>query len=131
LRRLDVRDERVHAEAFGPGSLNRSPDKGSPAELLPPVATVPVPVVFVASDKAACWTPEAGSLLSLAETSGLSQEFSCRKGNCGTCRTRILEGAVTYARPPSYKVRDGEVLICIALPAASDAGQVEAIHLDL
>ncbi len=131
LRRLDVRDERVHAEAFGPGSLNRSLDKSLVAEPPLPAATVPVPIVFAASDKVACWMPEAGSLLDLAETRGLSHEFSCRKGHCGTCRTRILKGAVTYAKSPSYKVRDGEALICIAVPAATDAGQVEAVHLDL
>ena len=92
LRRLDVRDERVHAEAFGPGSLSRSLDRRSAAEPLPPAATVPVPIVFVASDKVVCWTPEAGPLLDLAETRGLSHEFSCRKGDRGTCRIRILKG---------------------------------------
>ena len=131
MRRLDVRDERVHAEAFGPGSLNRSPDESAGAEPLLPAAKVPVPIMFVASGTVTSWTPEAGSLLDLAETRGLSHEFSCRKGHCGTCRTRILKGAVTYAKSPSYKVRDGEALICIAVPAATDAGQVEAVHLDL
>ena len=131
LRRLDVRDERVHAEAFGPGSLNRSPDESAGAEPLLPAAKVPVPIMFVASGTVASWTPEAGSLLDLAERSGLSREFSCRKGNCGTCRTRILKGVATYTQSPSYKVRDGEALICIAVPAATDAGQVEAVHLDL
>jgi uncharacterized protein len=53
------------------------------------------------------------------------------EGNCGTCRTRILKGLVTYSQLPSYKVRDGEALICIAVPAATDAGWVEAVHLDL
>jgi ferredoxin len=92
LRRLDVRDERMHAEAFGPGSLNRASEKSSAAEPLLPAATVAVPIVFVASGKLARWTPEAGSLLDLAETRGLSPEFSCRKGDCGTCRIRILKG---------------------------------------
>jgi ferredoxin-NADP reductase/predicted pyridoxine 5'-phosphate oxidase superfamily flavin-nucleotide-binding protein len=131
LRRLNVRDERVHAEAFGAGSLNRSPDKSAVAGSLPPAAKVPVPITFAVSGKVARWTPEAGSLLDLAEACGLSREFSCRKGNCGTCGTRILKGTVTYAKSPSYKVRDGEALICIAVPAATDAGQVEAVHLDI
>jgi uncharacterized protein len=131
LRRLDVRDERMHAEAFGPGSLNRASEKSSAAEPLLPAATVAVPIVFVASGKLARWTPEAGSLLDLAETRGLAPEFSCRKGDCGTCRIRILKGAVTYTKSPSYKVRDGEALICIAVPAAADAGQVEPVHIDL
>ena len=131
LRRRNVRDERVHAESFGPGSLNRSSDESAAAEPLLPAAQVPVRIVFVASGKEARWTPDAGSLLDLAETRGLSPEFSCRKGDCGTCRTRILEGAVTYAKSPSYKMRDDEALICIAVPAKTDAGQDEAVHLDL
>ena len=31
----------------------------------------------------AAWSPERGSLLDLAETHGLSPEFSCRGGSCG------------------------------------------------
>jgi uncharacterized protein len=131
LRRLDIRDERVRAEAFGPGSLNRASGKSSAAEPLLPAATVAAPIVFVASGKRARWTPEAGSPLDLAETHGLSHEFNCRKGACGACRIRILKGAVTYAKSPAYKVRDGEGLICVAVPAATNAGQVEAVHLDL
>ena len=131
LRRLNVRDGRVHTESFGPGSLKRWSDESAVAEPLPPAAKVPVPIVFVASGKAATWTPEAGSLLDLAETCGLSHEFSCREGNCGTCKVRILKGAVTYAQSPSYKARKGEALICIAVPAATDAGRAEAVHVDL
>ena len=131
LRHLNVRDERVHAEAFGPGSLIRASDKSAAAEFLRPAAKLPVPVVFVASGKEARWTPEAGSLLDLAETRGLSPVFSCREGNCGTCRARILKGAVTYAKSPSYKMRDDEALICIAVPAETEAGQNGSVHLDL
>ena len=90
-----------------------------------------VPALVAASGREASWTQGAGSLLDLAETCGLSHEFSCRKGICGTCRTRILKGAVTYAKSPSYKMRDDEALICIAVPAKTDAGQDEAVHLDL
>jgi hypothetical protein len=57
LRRRDVRDERVHAEAFGPGSLNRASDKSSAAEPLLPAATVAAPIMFAASGKLARWTP--------------------------------------------------------------------------
>ena len=131
LRRLDVRDARIHAEAFGPAALIRSPDEGAAAERLLPAAKVAVPIVFTASGKEARWTPDAGALLDLAETRGLSPGFSCRKGDCGTCKTRVLKGAVTYAKSPSYKLRDGEALICVAVPAETDSGQDRAVHLDL
>lgn len=131
LRGLNIRDERVHAEAFGPGSLNRIPDHGVDAAPLRPAATTPVRVAFAASAKEARWTPEAGSLLELAEARGLSPEFSCREGTCGSCRTRILKGAVSYAKPPAYRTRDDEALICCAVPAAAAAGADDAIHLDL
>jgi uncharacterized protein len=131
LRGLNVRDERIHAEAFGPGSLLRSADKGVDVEPLRPAAKDPVRIVFATSGKEARWTPKAGALLDLAETRGLSPEFSCREGNCGSCRTRILQGAVTYAKAPSYKARDGEALICCAVPAATEAGEDAAVHLAL
>ena len=131
LRGLNVRDERIHAEAFGPGSLSRSPDRGVDVEPLRPAAKEPVRIVFAASGKEARWTPDAGALLDLAEARGLAPEFTCREGRCGTCRTRILKGAVTYTTAPSYKVRDDEALICCAVPAAAEAGEDAAVHLEL
>ncbi|GAB3256930.1 2Fe-2S iron-sulfur cluster-binding protein [Chitinimonas naiadis] len=118
LRGLNVADKRIHAESFGPASLQRKPDEGAPAVVLPAPANKPVPVVFMKSAKEARWTPDSGSLLELAEQRGLSPEFSCRGGSCGSCRTRISEGAVTYATPPSAPVGEGEALICCAIPAA-------------
>ena len=84
LRGRDVRDERVHAEAFGPGSLNRSPDESAAVAPLLPAAKVPASIMFVASGTVASWTPEEGiAARSRRERSGLSREFSCREGNCG------------------------------------------------
>jgi ferredoxin-NADP reductase/predicted pyridoxine 5'-phosphate oxidase superfamily flavin-nucleotide-binding protein len=131
LRGLSIRDARIHAEAFGPGSLNRTPDQGAAIEALRPAAKHPVHIAFATSGKEARWTPDSGSLLDLAEARGLSPEFSCREGNCGTCRTRILRGAVTYTKTPSYKTRVDEVLICCAVPAAMPDGEDDAVHLDL
>jgi ferredoxin-NADP reductase/predicted pyridoxine 5'-phosphate oxidase superfamily flavin-nucleotide-binding protein len=131
LRGLNIRDDRVHAEAFGPGSLLRTPDRGVDVAPMRPAAETPVRIVFATSGKEARWTPEVGSLLDLAETRGLSPEFSCREGTCGTCRTRILKGAVTYAKAPNYQARDDEALICCAVPAAAAAGEDDAVHLDL
>lgn len=127
LRGLNVADARIHAEAFGPASLTRIPDAGAPTR---PASTDPVRVIFTASGKEARWNPGDGSLLELAEARGLSPAFSCRSGTCGTCRTRILQGSVTYASRPSFAVPVGEALICSAVPA-QDANKTGSLEVAL
>ncbi|MBK5652199.1 MAG: 2Fe-2S iron-sulfur cluster binding domain-containing protein, partial [Rhizobium sp.] len=131
LRGYNVADGRIHAEAFGPSSLVRKPDvAAAPPPRLPP-ATAPVAVTFAASMKEARWTPQSGTLLELAEARGLSPAFSCREGNCGSCRTRLLAGAVTYLKQPTAEVADDEVLICCAVPAKPEAEGDNRLQLDL
>lgn len=132
LHRLNVSDARIHAEAFGPSSLIRSPDVGAPAVApMRPVSTKPVPVAFMASAKAARWTPASGTLLDLAEARGLSPEFSCREGTCGTCKTKLLRGAITHIRQPGVSLADDEVLICSAVPAEQQSADEDRIQLEL
>ncbi|WP_341710779.1 pyridoxamine 5'-phosphate oxidase family protein [Erythrobacter sp.] len=130
LRGLNVADSRIHAEAFGPASLKRKIDEGTGVKL-PAAATGPVPVAFAASGKEARWTPEAGTLLELAEARGLSPEFSCRGGSCGTCKTKIAAGAVTYPTQPVFETAEDEALICCAVPAAPEGRQPDRLILDL
>jgi ferredoxin-NADP reductase/predicted pyridoxine 5'-phosphate oxidase superfamily flavin-nucleotide-binding protein len=128
LRGINITDARIHAEAFGPSSLNRTVDAGVPQVALAPVSTQPVPVLFMKSAKEARWMPDGGtSLLELAEQRGLSPEFSCRNGTCGTCRTKVLSGTVTYAQKPAMEVEADETLICCAFPAQGS----EPVHLDV
>lgn len=130
LRDLRVSDERIHAEAFGPASLQRRQDAA--ASELAPVACGEVAVQFVESGKEARWTPASGSLLALAEARGLKPEFGCRGGSCGSCRTQVLEGEVTYMSAPAFKAAPGEALICCAVPATPrDQGQVRPLKLVL
>ncbi|MCP3019794.1 2Fe-2S iron-sulfur cluster-binding protein [Cupriavidus basilensis] len=134
LRALNIADSRIHAEAFGASSLVRSRDAGRPAAPTARPALQPVPVTFVQSAKEARWTPGGGSLLELAEQRGLAPAFGCRGGSCGTCSTRLLQGAVAYAKEPEFDVAQGEALICCAVPAAVDADGNQAIvplQLDL
>lgn len=130
LRTFNIADDRIHAEAFGPSSLQRSRDVVAEENPLLPVATQSVPVKFMDSLKEARWTPDAGSLLELAEARGLSPAYSCRAGHCGSCKTKLLQGAVTYPTPPSAQVADDEVLICCARPAQQE-GEVQVIQLAL
>jgi hypothetical protein len=118
LRGLHIRDERIHAETFGPSSLKRSGDSAVVAFEQPPAATEAVPVLFERSAKEARWQPDSGSLLVLAESRGLSPEFSCRGGSCGTCKTRLISGQVHYPVPPAERPAPNHVLICCAVPAS-------------
>ncbi|ALN18431.1 pyridoxamine 5'-phosphate oxidase family protein [Ectopseudomonas mendocina] len=130
LRDLNVADVRIHAEAFGPSTLKRRTDGPAATFVQPPAATEPVPVYFSASSKEARWKPDSGSLLELAESRGLTPEFSCRGGSCGTCKTRLLSGQVHYPNPPAELPQDGGVLICCVVPAQGEDG-VQPLVLDL
>ncbi|UFQ98864.1 pyridoxamine 5'-phosphate oxidase family protein [Pseudomonas wenzhouensis] len=130
LRALNIADERIHAEAFGPSTLTRRRDSQSAVLTQPPAANEAVAVHFSASSKEASWKPGSGSLLHLAESCGLTPEFSCRGGTCGTCRTRLVSGQVHYPQPPLELPDAGDVLICCAVPARSADG-LQPLVLDL
>uniref|UniRef100_C5CLC5 Oxidoreductase FAD/NAD(P)-binding domain protein n=1 Tax=Variovorax paradoxus (strain S110) TaxID=543728 RepID=C5CLC5_VARPS len=107
LRDLDVADDRIRAETFGPSSLKRSSDASTRAVEAPELAaqaTDSVRVVFTESGKEGRWTPEDGSLLNVAEALGLAPPFGCRGGSCGTCRTRVLKVSVA-SRPSGETTR--------------------------
>ncbi|MCQ4629256.1 pyridoxamine 5'-phosphate oxidase family protein [Shinella sp. CPCC 100929] len=118
LRRLNIADGRIHAEAFGPSGLKREAEPGPRAAPAVPAATEPVRVIFAQSGKEARWKPDGGTLLELAELRGLTPPFGCRAGSCGDCRTKILKGQVSYQSNPAYAVTDDEALICCSVPAA-------------
>ncbi|MDP2130809.1 MAG: pyridoxamine 5'-phosphate oxidase family protein [Erythrobacter sp.] len=129
LSEIGVPDTRIHAEAFGPASITRKlPEL---VASLPPPAANPVPVVFKMSGKETRWTPTSGTLLELAEALGLTPDFSCRGGSCGTCATKVLAGKVTYLERPSAKVAVDEALICCAVPAATENAKGNQVVLDL
>jgi len=130
LRGFNIADDRIHAEAFGPSSLQRT----APASLTkeapkPQPATKSVPVAFVESLKEARWTPGSGTLLELAEARGLEPEFSCREGHCGTCRTKLLKGRVAYVREPQAALEEGEILLCSTVPAEPEGTGDDRIQL--
>ncbi len=131
LRSYAVADHRIDAEAFGPSSLERRPDPGAAPPARPAPSTRPVPVLFTTSLKEARWSPGSGSLLELAEARGLDPAFSCRAGSCGTCRTKLLAGTVTYPTEPTASIGEGEVLLCCSVPAAREDEVDNRIELAL
>ncbi|WP_335944236.1 pyridoxamine 5'-phosphate oxidase family protein [Pseudomonas sp. G166] len=117
LRKLRIPDDRIHAETFGPSTLVRDAEVSVPATPQTPAASEAVKVLFATSGKEARWEPGSGTLLELAEARGLSPEFSCRGGSCGTCKTHLKRGQVHYLNSPAEPLADDEVLICCAVPA--------------
>ena len=97
----------------------------------PASAEGPVAVRFARSAIEAAWTPAAGSLLDLAEASGLAPPFACRSGVCGTCATGLTDGQIDYVEAPSAPLGDGEVLLCCAVPGAPGEGEDAGVVLDL
>lgn len=117
LRKMRIPDDRIHAETFGPSTLIRDVLVNEPAAQQVAMANEAVKVLFATSGKEARWEPGAGTLLELAEARGLTPEFSCRGGSCGTCKVHLRKGEVHYLKMPAQRLAADEVLICCAVPA--------------
>ena len=117
LKDLNVRDERIHYEFFGPGATLLVDDPGHSQGLVGDLENIgPVTVRFARSEKQGTWDPSKGTLLDLAESVGLRPAYSCRSGICGTCETRVESGQVAYTTAPFASPPPSTALICCAYP---------------
>jgi len=116
LRKLNVADARIRFESFGPASVLRKVGPG--IATAPAAPSAPVPVRFERSGVSTTWSGQ-GTLLELAEASGVEAPSGCRSGQCGACAVRLLEGEVAYKRECSASVESGHVLMCSATPAGA------------
>ena len=130
LKNLNVPDERIHYEFFGPGTAFKS--KKTPPSLEDKYGELlPVPVRFERSGIETSWDPAKGSLLDLAEAEGLRPDYSCRSGICQTCATRVIDGEVDYFEPPMVDPEAGMALICSSHPVNKSPGDNSPLILDL
>jgi ferredoxin len=108
LTGMDVKPERIKQESFGGPVPKRM--KSDPAEPEPGAV-----LVFARSGKS-CTVRRGQSLLEAAEEHGVAIPFSCRQGQCGTCKTKLLEGSVRmdaeHGLDQDSKVQ-GFVLTCV------------------
>ena len=127
-----VHPERIHYESFGPGTVLKPELPRKPSEDRSASA---VHVKFARSGIETAWSRDDGTLLELAEEAGLAPPFGCRSGICGTCKTRIVRGAVDYLDEPLADRGEGEILLCCSVPRkARDADQIREgsdVTLDL
>ena len=115
LQEWGVPQDEINTEAFGPASLSQA-DKPPSAAGSADDAKQKLSITFSKSDKTVEWTPSAGTLLDLAEASGVKARFACRAGNCGTCSTAVSLGEVEYDQPPTKTPAEGSCLLCVARP---------------
>ena len=88
LKGLGVKPERILQESFGsPAPKNNNPQPVSA------VAETDVTVEFARSGRT-CAVRSGQTLLEAAEEHGVGIPSSCRQGQCGTCKTKLLLGNV-------------------------------------
>jgi ferredoxin-NADP reductase len=105
---LGVKPERIRQESFG----NSAPRSARPVSA---AAETEVVVEFARSGKA--YAVRSGqTLLEVAEEHGVGIPSSCRQGQCGTCKTKLLAGSVRMdaqeGLDPDWKAQ-GFVLMCV------------------
>jgi len=104
LKTLGVDPTRIMQESFG----GKEPPPGTNARSA-------VQVDFVRSKKR-CHVLSGKTLLEVAEQQGVNIPFSCRQGQCGTCATRVIDGAVHRGEEEGLDIQRkaaGYVLACI------------------
>jgi ferredoxin-NADP reductase len=108
LTGLGVKPERIRKESFGSSvPKNAQPDSVAPApDML---------AEFVRSGKT-CTVRSGQTLLEAAEEHGVGIPSSCRQGQCGTCKTKLLGGNVRMdaedGLDPDSRAQ-GFVLLCV------------------
>jgi ferredoxin-NADP reductase/predicted pyridoxine 5'-phosphate oxidase superfamily flavin-nucleotide-binding protein len=146
IRSLGVRDARIFAEALGPAALIRQIDNESmlleekmlleaKKSLAAENEANEAVIKFVKSGFEQRWNANDATLLETAENHGLTPNFSCRNGTCGTCAVRLLKGSITYRTKPVVTPTEGEVLLCCAVPkkqsSHSNLNEISIVEIDL
>jgi len=113
LMGLGVTPGRILQESFGSTVPKSVPEHAA--------APTGVMVEFVRSGKA-CMLREGQTLLEAAEEQGIGMPSSCRQGQCGTCKTKLLEGDIHMEADdgldPDSKAQ-GFVLTCVGRARSS------------
>jgi ferredoxin len=75
-----------------------------------------ITITFSESGRQYRWIATKESLLEFIESRGIDVECLCRAGECGSCRTKIIEGEVEYHKEPAINPGRGYCLLCVSTP---------------
>jgi glycine betaine catabolism B len=108
LSSLGVTPEKIIQESFG-----SPPPSGSPQD---PAITETVATIEFVRSKKTHYARQGQTLLRAAEQCGVNIPSGCRQGQCGTCKVKLLEGAVSMDAEQglSHDLKgQGYVLACV------------------
>jgi len=105
LEKNDIKADHIFKEAFGADLMAKQ------TENLP---KGPFRITFSRSHKILQWQSSHGSLLDLAEKSGIFLNSGCRAGQCESCSVALLEGKVWH--PEAEDETNDFCLTCCAHP---------------
>lgn len=136
LKSLKVPEDQIQTEAFGPAKRPASVHpvaptvtEGEPAaapSLVDETRAEATTVTFKRSEKSAP-LPAGATVLDAAEAVGVEIDNSCRSGQCGLCKIKLLSGDVTMECDDALsddEKRQGIVLACQA--TANEDVEVDA-----
>jgi glycine betaine catabolism B len=106
LSSLGVAPEKIIQESFG-----SPPPSGDPQD--PAITETAATVEFVRSKKTHS-ARQGQTLLQAAEQCGVNIPSGCRQGQCGTCKVKLLAGAMDAEQGLSHDLKgQGFVLTCV------------------
>lgn len=76
-------------------------------------------VTFSESGKQFPWDTTMECLLDFIESKGIEVDCLCGAGECGSCKTRIIEGEVSYRKEPKINPGEGYCLLCVTVPKSN------------
>jgi len=117
LLRAGASPGRVHVEVFASPKAGAAPSRGQ-QDGRRLHAAGPFQVRFVSGGVETTWTPQAGTLLDVAEAAGLAPAANCRGGVCGACRTPLLSGSVNHDPEPALPIGTDAAYLCCAVPVS-------------
>ncbi len=128
FREFGIPDQQIFAEAFGPASLIR--DFGEQQTDIEPTESAEQAIVtFTQSGVEQAWSKGDGNLLTFAEAHGISPEYGCRSGQCGSCIVKKLQGEVSYQQNVSVAFKQDEVVLCCAVPARDEHHEITRLEI--
>ena len=116
LNKLKVPTENIKTEAFGPAKKPKALSKSESKTSVTAVLSNAVAVSFKRTGKSAQMSSDQ-TVLDVADEAGVQIDSSCRSGQCGLCKVRLLAGEVTMECDDSLSAdekKEGQILACQA-----------------